>query len=103
MLLKTGIYAGGGGLGRAGDPLGVGATWRKFQPSGVWASFPDVGMWGDMFLLFLELGQKGDPPHGGISFPPEASSFHVLSPSKCRGPILCVSSMAENSPVRSVQ
>lgn len=57
--------------GRVGDPLGVGATWRKFQPSGFRASFPDVGMWGDMFLLFLELDQKGDAPHLGISYPPK--------------------------------
>lgn len=71
MLLKTGTYAGGGGLGRVGDPLRVGATWRKCQPSGVWASFPDVGMWEDMFLLFLELAQKGDAPHLGISSPPK--------------------------------
>lgn len=90
--------------GRVGDPLGVGATWRKFQPSGFRASFPDVGMWGDMFLLFLELDQKGDASHLGISQSPskEASSFPVPSPSKCRSPVLCVISMAENSPVKSV-
>ena len=69
MLLKTGTYAGGGGLGRAGDPMGIGAPWRKFQPSGVWASFFDVGMWETCSsLLLLELGQQeGDAPHLGIS------------------------------------
>lgn len=36
----------------------MGVTWRKLQPSGVWASFSDVGMWGDMFLLFLELDRE---------------------------------------------
>lgn len=74
--------------------MGIGAPWRKFQPSGVWASFFDVGMWETCSsLLLLELGQQeGDAPHLGISsFPSkEATSFLSPSPSKYRGPALCV-------------
>lgn len=105
MLLKTGTYTDGGGFGRVGDQLGVGATWRKFQSCGVWASFPDVGMWGDMFLSFLEVGQerrKCSPPRN--QFPSkEASSLRTPSTPKHRGPILLTSTCNKNSPVKSVQ
>ena len=73
MLLKTGTYTDGGGFGRVGDQMGVGATWRKFQSCGVWASFPDVGVWGDMFLSYSwKWARKGGgAPPLGISSPPK--------------------------------
>ena len=63
--------------------MGIGAPWRKFQPSGVWASFFDVGMWETCSsLLLLELGQQeGDAPHLGISsLPKRPLPFSPLLP-----------------------
>lgn len=78
---------GGRGLGRVGDRWEWGYL-EGVQPSGVWASSSAVEMWGDRFLLFLELGRekrgKCSPPRNQF-LSKEASFFLIPSPAQCRG------------------
>lgn len=83
MLLKTGTYMDWVGCvwlrvraqgGREGGMPG------GFQSCGFWASFPDVGIWGDMFLSHLEVDQEREEILPGKNqFPSKRPFCHSLS------------------------